>query len=114
MNVYDSAHLLAKAIKESSEYKEFVEKQKKVVNNPKTKEMMKDFREKALEIQMAQMSGQKIEPQKMENIKKLENIVMSNPVIKEFFMVEMRFSQMMNDINKIIGDSIDIKLDSDK
>ncbi|MCG4586055.1 YlbF family regulator, partial [Anaerosalibacter bizertensis] len=57
MNVYDEAHKLARAIKESDEYNEYFEKQKNVFSDVKNKEMIDDFREKALEVQMEQLSG---------------------------------------------------------
>ncbi len=110
MNIYDAAHNLAKAIKNSNEYNEFAGKQKKIASNPKTKEMIEDFRKKAMEVQMQRMSGQEVDSAKEEEIKKLEGIVMADPVIREYFSAEMRFSQVMNDIYKIIGESIESNL----
>lgn len=109
MNVYDAAHNLARAIKDSNEYKEYIEKHRSVFSNPKTKDIIEDFRKKAMEMQMAQMSGQEIDPSKAEDMKKLEEILLANPVISEFFSSEMKFGQIMNDIYKILGDSIEIK-----
>ena len=109
MNVYDAAHSLARSIKDSNEYKEYIENHKKVFSNPKTKSIIEDFRKKAMEMQMSQMSGQELDPNKAEEMKKLEEILMANPVISEFFSTEMRFGQVMNDIYKILGDSIEIE-----
>ena len=109
MNIYDAAHNLAKAIKNSNEYKDYIEEHKKVFSNPKTKNMIEDFRKKAMDIQMSQMSGEEIDPSKAEEMKKLEEILMTNPMISDFFSVEMRFGQIMNDVYKILGDSIEIK-----
>ncbi|MTI71217.1 MAG: YlbF family regulator [Firmicutes bacterium] len=108
MNVYDAAHTLSKAIKNSEEYKEFNERQKNVYSNEQTKEMFEDFRKKAMEIQMENMSGNKVSEEKMKEVKKLEEIVMSNSDINKFFKAEMRFTQMMNDVYKIMGESINV------
>lgn len=110
MNVYDAAHNLARAIKNSDEYKEYMRNQEKVFANEKAKEMVIDFRKKAMEIQMEQMEGKEVSKEKLEQFKKLEEIVMNNPIIHEFFMAEMRFGQMMSDIYKILGESINIDL----
>lgn len=110
MNVYDVAHNLARAIKNSNEYKDYKEKSKKVFDNPKTREMVEDFRKKAMEIQIAQMNGKKVEEDKINQLKKLQGILVDNPVINDFFTSEMRFTQMMNDIYKIIGESIEADL----
>lgn len=109
MNVYDAAHNLARSIKDSNEYKEYMENHKKVLSNPKTKNIIEDFREKVTEMQMSQMSGKELDPSKTEEMEKLEEILMGNPVISEFFSAEMRFGQVMNDIYKILGDSIEIE-----
>ncbi len=114
MNVYDAAHNLANALRNSNEYDEFDEKRKKVMKDPKNKEMIEDFRKRAMEIQMSKMAGKEIEEEKINSFKKLEEIVMSNPTINEFFSAEMRFSQMMNDVYKILGDSMELNLGLDK
>ncbi|HHV26094.1 YlbF family regulator [Anaerosalibacter bizertensis] len=110
MNVYDEAHKLARAIKESDEYNEYFEKQKNVFSDVKNKEMIDDFREKALEVQMEQLSGKEVDKEKIEKLQKLEQILMLNPDIKEFFIAEMKFTQLISDVYKILDDVI--KLDT--
>ncbi|MSS42841.1 YlbF family regulator [Anaerosalibacter bizertensis] len=110
MNVYDEAHKLARAIKESDEYNEYFEKQKNVFSDVKNREMIDDFREKALEVQMEQLSGKEVDKEKIEKLQKLEQILMLNPDIKEFFIAEMKFTQLISDVYKILDDVI--KLDT--
>ena len=110
MNVYDEAHKLSRAIRESDEYKKYVEKQKKVFLDDKNKKMIEDFREKALEIQMEQLSGKEIDKEKIEKLQKLEDILMLNSDIKDFFIAEMNFSQLISDIYKILDDVIKLDL----
>lgn len=114
MNVYDSAHSLGKTLKDSNEYKEYLDMHNKVISNNKTKEMIGDFRKKAMELQMLQMSGKEIDKDKINQIKALEDVLMANPLISDYFKAEMRFSQMMNDVYKILSDHIDIDLGLDK
>ena len=108
-NIYDEAHKLARAIKNSEEYKTYVEKKKIVYSNAKDKEMVENFMNKVFEIQLEQMSGKEVDQEKVEKLSKLEDILMLNPVIKDYFSAELRFSQMVQDINGIIGEAIDIK-----
>lgn len=109
MNVYDAAHNLARAIKSSDEYKSYKNIHDDLYGDPKIKEMIEDFRNNAMEIQMAQMSGKEVDSSKMEQMKKLEEILMGDPKINEFFQWEMRFGQMMNDVNKILGEVLEIE-----
>lgn len=108
-NVYNQAHKLARAIKESEEYKSYVEKRKVVYANEKNRKMVEDFREKVLKVQLDRMSGKEVDKETMERIKKLEEVLMLNPSINEFLKAELRFSQMVQDINKIIGEAIEVE-----
>ena len=111
INVYDQAHILAKAIKDSEEYRTYIKKRDIVYANERNKEMVEDFREKVFKIQMEQLSGKEVKQEEMEKLQKLEDVLMLNPAIKEFFTAELRFSQLVQDVNNIIGEAIDIKKD---
>lgn len=113
MNVYDEAHKLSRAIKESKEYKNYMENQKKVFLDVKNKEMIEGFREKAIEIQMEQLSGKEIDKEKVEKLQKLEDILMLNPDIKEFFIAEMSFSQLMTDVYNILDEVVKVDTSED-
>ncbi|NMB07729.1 MAG: YlbF family regulator [Tissierellia bacterium] len=108
-NVYDLAHQLARAIKDSDEYKSFVEKKEALEKNEKNKKMVEDFQEQVLQLQIDYMGGKDIDEAEIEKIGKLEEVLTLNPVINSYFQAELRFSQMMQDINGIIGEAIDIE-----
>ena len=108
MNIYDDAHRLARSIKESSEFKEYKEKKEIAFADSKNKEMIEDFQKKAIEVQMAQMSKEKPDQEKIEQIQKLESILMLNPVIKDYLMAEVRFSQIISDVYKILEDAMNM------
>jgi len=107
--VYDQAHNLARAIKDSEEYKTYVEKRKIVYANEKNREMVEDFKKRIMKIQMDQMAGKEIDPKEIEKANNLENLLMLNTSINEFLTAELRFSQMVQDINNIIEKAIDIE-----
>ncbi len=46
---------------------------------------------------------------KLKKIGKLEEVLTLNPIINSYFQAELRFSQMIQDINGIIGEAIDIE-----
>lgn len=110
-NVYDQTHALAKAIKESEEYKTYLSKKDIVYSNEKNKEMVENFRQKIFDLQMQEVSGEEINQEEIEKIGKLEEVLMLNPAIKDFFTAEMRFSILIQDVNNIIEEAIDIKED---
>lgn len=106
MNVYNEAHSLAQAIKESEEYKQREATRQKVEANPDMKKMLEDFQAKQMEVQIKQMTGEEIGPEFMESVQKLGAIVMADPLAAEYMQCEMRFEVMMQDVMKIIGDAV--------
>lgn len=108
MNVYEEAHNLSNAIKQSEEYKQYKATSDKVKENPELDKMMKDFLDKQIQMQTKQMLGQEVEGEIMESIQKLSGIVMSDPVAADYLQCQMRFSIMIQDVYKILGDVITI------
>ncbi|MDK2918523.1 MAG: hypothetical protein PWQ37_1256 [Candidatus Petromonas sp.] len=104
MNVYDSAHQLAKAIKDSKEYKEYKKLDLEISKSPELKEMITDFRKRQFELQSAQIMGKKPEEEKLKKVQELFQIINKDPKAKDYFEAEMRLNQMMADVSKILGE----------
>ena len=106
MNVYDQAHGLAQAIKESQEFKEFDSFSKQIDENEELSKMIKDFQAKQLELQTKTMMGEKMEPEDMSAVQQLYAIMTRDPLAAQYLQAEMRFSLMMKDVYEIIGTAI--------
>ncbi len=110
-NAYDLAHQLARAIKDSDEYKSYIEKKDALDQDEKNKKMVEDFQKQILELQLDYMSGKEIDENEIEKLGKLEEVLNLNPVINSYFQAELRFSKLVQDINNIIGDAIEDAID---
>jgi len=108
MNVYDAAHNLAKAIKDSDEYSQYEEIKNTVSGNEELATILNDFQGKQFEIQAKQMNGEEIGDEMMGQIQSLYGIMMQDPTAAQYLQAEIRFSLMMNDIYKILGDVISL------
>ena len=106
MNPYDKVHELVRSIKESDEVKEYLAIKEEIYKDDKSKAMIKDFREKQMEVQSLLMQGQEAQPEKMEKLQSLYQILASNVRVKEFFDKEVRFDVMLSDIYKIIVEAL--------
>ncbi|MCQ2550893.1 MAG: YlbF family regulator [Clostridia bacterium] len=106
MNVYDRAHELANAIKGCQEFKDYEELKAKVAENPELDKMIKDFQGKQFEMQTKQMIGEELDEEFMGNVQAMYQIIMKDPLATEYMQAEMRFSLMMNDVYKILGDAM--------
>jgi len=111
MNVYDQAHQLATAIKESEEFKHYDNSRRALESNPQLNQAMKDFMKKQFEIQAQQMMGEEMNAETMAQMQQLSAILMQDPIAAEFMQNQMRFSMMMSDVYKIVGEMADFGLD---
>ncbi len=113
MSVQKQSHALAQAIKESPEFKAFLEVKDKVDQDNRAKEMLSDFRKAQWELQKQKMAGLDISAEQEKHISQLLEIIGLNLLIKEFLEAEYRFSIMVADIQKIIGEAMEPLLSSD-
>lgn len=111
MNVYDKAHELARALRESQEQREYKRIRDLVYSNEKHKEMIKDFKKKQFELQAEQFAGKEPSKEQIEQLQQLYNILIANPDTGKYFEVEFRLERMISDVYKILGEAIDFNQD---
>ena len=108
MNVYDEAHSLARAIKESNEFIEFDKVRKEVNADKEVSEMIAEMQKLQLELQAAQISGTEPNADLMNRIQSLSTMMATKPLAAKFMQSEAAFSIMMNDVFKIIGEAMGV------
>ncbi|WP_138496267.1 YlbF family regulator [Paenibacillus pinistramenti] len=106
MNIYDQAHGLAKALKESQEVQEINAAMKLVEADPDSKQMLENFRTRQMEVQQRMMSGDMPSQEEMEQMEKLFDTLSLNLNIRRLFDAERRLSVIIQDVNQIISDSL--------
>ncbi len=106
MNVYDQAHSLAQAIKQSGEFMQYDQLKKQVDANPELSQAVNDFQAKQIEMQTRQLSGEQLGPEYMQQIQQLYAIMIKDPLAAQYMEAQMRLSLMMTDVYQIIGEAI--------
>ncbi|MEC0368885.1 YlbF family regulator [Paenibacillus chibensis] len=106
MNIYDKANELARALKESEEVKDITSAMSLIEKDPESKNMLDDFRNRQMEIQQRMMSGDMPSQDEMEKMEKLFDVLSLNLNIRRLFDAERRLSTIIEDINKMISDSL--------
>ena len=106
MTVYDEVNNLAKAIRDSKEYKEYKTLKDELMKTPELKAKVDEFEKIRYEEQLLAMQGEQQSAEKMKKLQELYEILVQNPNIKEYFEKEVRFNVMIADANKIIGEAI--------
>lgn len=91
MNVYEEAHSLARAVKESNEFIEFDRLRKEMEKDDQLNSMLKDFQRKQLELQAKQMSGEPVDQDMMQQIQGMYTMLASKPQAADYLQAEARF-----------------------
>jgi cell fate (sporulation/competence/biofilm development) regulator YlbF (YheA/YmcA/DUF963 family) len=106
MNVHDEAHNLARAIKESPEYKEYTRLKDDASRNEELAAMLNDFQAKQFEIQAKVVLGEEMNPELMEQIQSLSQVLMKDPLAFQYLQAMQRFSLLVNYVYSILGEVI--------
>ena len=109
MNVYDVAHGLARAIKESNEFKEFDRMRKEVEQDVDVSQMLGELQKLQIELQTAQMTGNQPDADMMSRMQSLSTMLATKPLAAKFMQTEAAFSVMMNDVFRIIGEAVGLQ-----
>jgi len=110
MNIYDNAHELARALRNSSEVMDLRDAGKKIENNNNNKKMLEDFRKIQLEAYTEQMKTGKMSPQVTEKLQNFASIISVNPDVSRYLQAEQRFGIIWEDIMKILNDAVGVDL----
>lgn len=105
-NVYDRAHELARALQSSEEALAVENAMKEIDSEPETKSMLNDFRTRQVELQQKMMTGAMPDPQEMEKMEQVYQVISMNPNIAKLFEAERRLAGIIQDVNKIVTDSL--------
>ena len=105
MNIYNSILTFSNDFKNCDEVKEFKRLKKKIDENAENKKIIDDFHKKLYDYQIAKQNGEDVSDREKQ-LSDLNVILMSNSEISEFVAAEVRISTIMNDIVKMLEDTI--------
>ncbi|TGE32659.1 YlbF family regulator [Desulfosporosinus sp. Sb-LF] len=106
MATNELAYELARTLKESNEFKQFLKSKEKVMSDANNHKMVREFQLKQWEVREAQMLEQEISEEKQQELERLYSLVSINPTAREYLEAEFEVSRIVNDIQKIIGEAI--------
>lgn len=107
MSVYDTATKLASEIKSSKEYIEFVENMKNIKRDKNNEYLLSEYKKTQYNLQYATMNNKKIDKKSLKRMEEIQNKIRNNEKIYDYLLAEQKFNLMMDNINKIIANTID-------
>jgi len=107
---YSQAHLLARAIRESQEYKTYHQLKDSVMADETQAALIREYRKLQVSLQMAAMSGQSPNNEDMQRFSGINTLLFSKPEVRDFLLAEMQLQRALADILKIVTDAADIDM----
>lgn len=106
MSVYDTATKLASEIKNSREYLDFVDNMKIIKKNKNYENLLSEYKKTQYNLQIATMNNKKLDKKTLKKMEEIQNKIRHNDQIYNYILSEEKFNIMMDNINKIIANTI--------
>lgn len=103
---YDKIHELVRALKDSEEYRNYLNLKNELKKDGKAYEMLKDFKKKQEEHQLNYINGQEMAKEELEKMQNLYSLIIQNETSRKLLEAEMRLNVMLADMNKIVGEGL--------
>ena len=111
MNPYDQAHALARALKESEEYREYMRLKETAYDDGTNKALLDEYKRLQFRMQAKLAAGESMPGEDMQRLQQIGTLLQFNPDVSAFLMAEFRFQRMLSDIFKILADVAGVDLD---
>jgi cell fate (sporulation/competence/biofilm development) regulator YlbF (YheA/YmcA/DUF963 family) len=106
MSILEKARELGEEIATSIELEEMKEAEQAMLNDPEASLLVREFNEKQRKFMNLKMSGTDLTEDQMSEVRDLEDRVMENPLIVDFFLKQQNFEKIIEEINEIIARAI--------
>ena len=112
MNPYDLAHQLARAMKESEEYREYERLRETAYEDETNRALLDEYKRLQFRMQATMASGESMPEDDLQRLQQIGALLQFNPDVSAYLLAEFRFQKMLSDIFKILADVANIDLDS--
>ena len=111
MNPYDQAHALARALKDSEEYREYARLKETAYADDTNRALLDEYKKLQFRLQAKLASGEQMPQEDMQRLTQIGALLQFNPDVSAFLLAEFRFQRMLSDIFKILADVAGVDLD---
>lgn len=111
MNPYDQAHTLARALKESEEYREMMRLRELAYESDTNRALLDEYKKLQFRMQAKLASGEAMPEDDYQRLQQIGTLLQFNQDVSAFLMAEFRFQRMLSDIFKILADVAGVDLD---
>lgn len=107
MNPYDSAHQLARTIRDAEAFISMKAAKERIQDDENAKRMLNDFHMKQLQFEQKRLLGQEPTEEEQEALHKLYEILQLHSDVRDYLLAEYQLGVLMQDVHKILGDVLE-------
>lgn len=111
MNLYDSAHTLARAIRESEEVRECARLKEIAEADETNRTLLGEYKRLQVALQVQAMGGAQAGEDDMRRFQQISSLLYMNSDVQAYLLAEMRLQRMMADVFQIITEASGLNLD---
>ena len=111
MNPYDQAHALARALKDSEEYREYARLKEIAYDDGTNKALLDEYKRLQFRMQAKLASGETMPEEDFQRLQQIGALLQFNQDVSAYLVAEFRFHRMLSDIFKILADVAGVDLD---
>ena len=111
MNPYDQAHELARSMKESEEYREYMRLRDIAYEETTNRALLDEYKKLQFRMQAKLAAGENMPEEDLQRLQQIGTLLQFNPDVSAYLMAEFRFQRMLSDIFKILADVAGVDLD---
>ena len=111
MNPYDQAHALARALKDSEEYREYARLKAVAYDDDTNRALLDEYKKLQFRLQAKLAAGESMPPEDTQRLTQIGALLQFNPDVSAYLMAEFRFQRMLSDIFKILAEVAGVDLD---
>ena len=111
MNPYDQAHALARALKDSEEYREYARLKDIAYDDGTNRALLDEYKKLQFRLQAKLAAGETMPQKDMQRLTQIGALLQFNPDVSAYLLAEFRFQRLLSDIFKILADVAGVDLD---
>lgn len=111
MNPYDQAHALARALRESEEYREMTRLKEAAYDSDTNRALLEEYKRLQFRMQARLAAGETMPEEDYQRLQQIGTLLQFNSDVSAYLMAEFRFQRMLSDIFKILADVAGVDLD---
>lgn len=111
MNPYDQAHTLARALKESEEYREYQRLREVAYESDTNRALLDEYKRLQFRLQAKMAAGEAMPEEDFQRLQQIGTLLQFNQDVSAYLLAEFRFQRMLSDIFKILADVAGVDLD---